>query len=302
MNPSSGDVSVFLPTEQALLSRTVPDSRRTKLFALYNLSGTFLGAAGALVSGVPVLVARNQGWDLVDAQRVGFLLYAVVGVLNGVLYLRLSPAVDTGRQRPGRTLATSRRFVMRLSAVFALDSFGGGFAVQSLLALWLFRRFDMSVETAGLIFFVAGVLSAFSQLLSSWLADRIGLIRTMAYTHIPANLLLIATAFMPTAPLAIACLLGRMALSQMDVPARQSYVMAMVPPEERAAAATVTNVPRSLVSAFAPALGGYLLTLSDFGWTLVLGGGIKVAYDIILLSMFRNARPAEEMARLKTTA
>ena len=299
MNPSAGDVSVFLPTEQALLSRTVPDARRTRLFAVYNLSGTFLGAAGALASGVPVLLARNQGWDLVDAQRAGFLLYAVAGVLNALLYVRLSPAMDEGRAPPGRSLATSRRFVLRLSAVFSLDSFGGGFAVQSLVALWLFRRFGLSVETAGAIFFVAGVLSAASQLVSSWLAERIGLIRTMVYTHIPANLLLMATAFMPTAPLAVACLLGRMALSQMDVPARQSYVMAMVPPEERTAAASVTNVPRSLVSSFAPALGGLLLARSDFGWPLLLGGVIKVAYDLILLAMFRNARPAEELARLK---
>ena len=192
--------------------------------------------------------------------------------------------------------------MLRLSAVFALDSFGGGFAVQSLIALWLFRRFGMSVETAGVIFFVAGVLSAVSQLLSSWVAERIGLIRTMAYTHIPANLLLIATAFMPTAPLAVACLLARMTLSQMDVPARQSYVMAMVPPEERAAAATVTNVPRSLVSAFAPTLGGLLLAETDFGWPLVACGAIKVAYDLILLGMFRNARPAEEATRLKASA
>jgi predicted MFS family arabinose efflux permease len=209
------------------------------------------------------------------------------------LYSRLTPQQATLR-RPGGALATSRAFVLKLSGVFAIDSFGGGFVVQSLLALWLYQRFDMSVELAGTIFFVAGLLSATSQLAASWVASRIGLIPTMVYTHLPANGLLVLTALMPNAPLAVACLLGRMALSQMDVPARQSYVMAMVPPEERAAAASVTNVPRSLASALAPALGGYLLSLTTFGWPLVLGGLIKGTYDLVLLSMFKKQRPAEE--------
>ena len=166
--------------------------------------------------------------------------------------------------------------------------------VQSLVALWLYQRFDLSVELAGAIFFVAGLLSAFSQLASAWLASRIGLIRTMVYTHLPSNAFLIIAAFMPSAPLAVFFLLLRTSLSQMDVPARQSYVMAMVPPEERAAAASVTNVPRSLASALAPALAGYLLSLTSFGWPLVLGGLIKGMYDLILLSMFKKYRPADE--------
>jgi MFS family permease len=184
---------------------------------------------------------------------------------------------------------------LRLSALFSLDSLGGGFVVQSLLALWLYNRFDLSVETAGVIFFVAGLLSAFSQLVSAWLAQRIGLVRTMVYTHIPANIFLILTALMPTLPLAIATLLMRMALSQMDVPARQSYVMAMVPPEERAAAASVTNVPRSLASAAAPALSGYLLGLTNFGWPLIIGGLLKITYDLLLLGQFASQRPPEEL-------
>jgi predicted MFS family arabinose efflux permease len=297
LNPSAGDVSVFLPTEQALLSRTIPSAGRTSLFARFNLAGSFCGAAGALASGAPVLIARGQGWDLLDAQRSGFVLYALTAIALAALYARLSP--DLSRPNPSATgsLTRSRSIVLRLSMLFSLDSFGGGFVVQSLLALWLFERHGLSVETTGAFFFVAGVLSAASLLLSPWLADRIGLIRTMVYTHIPANALLMLAALMPNAPLAIAVLLARVALSQMDVPARQSYVMAMVPPEERAAAASVTNVPRSLASALAPAIGGFLLSQSSFGWPLLIGGAIKLAYDLLLLHQFRDLRTEEEQAR-----
>jgi predicted MFS family arabinose efflux permease len=295
LNPSAGDVSVFLSTEQALLPDTVAARERTALFARFNLAGTLAGAAGALVSGVPVALAERQGWDLLAAQRAVFLLYAAVALLVAGLYRGLSPAVERARP-PVHTapLATSRRLVLRLSALFSLDSLGGGFVVQSLLALWLFRRFDLSVQTAGAFFFVAGLLSAFSQLLAGRLAARIGLINTMVYTHLPSNAFLILAALMPTAPLAIALLLLRMSLSQMDVPARQSYVMAVVPPAERAAAASVTNVPRSLAAALTPLAAGALLSLTSFGWPLVLGGLLKGVYDLLLLAQFRAVKPPEE--------
>ena len=302
LNPSSGDVSVFLPTEQALLSRTISAAKRTALFARYNLVGTFCGAAGALVSGVPILIAREQGWDLVEAQKSGFVLYALTALAVAVLYARLSPELSEPNRAATGSLTKSRSLVVRLSLLFSLDSFGGGFVVQSLLALWLFERYGLSVETAGAFFFVAGVLSAGSLLLSPWLADRIGLIRTMAYTHIPANCLLMLAALMPSAPLAIGFLLARVALSQMDVPARQSYVMAMVPPEERAAAASMTNVPRSLASALAPAIGGYLLSQTTFGWPLFIGGAIKLAYDLLLLHQFRDLPTEEELAQRAAAA
>jgi predicted MFS family arabinose efflux permease len=295
LNPSGGDVSVFLPVEQAMLSGTIPAQRRIALFARYNLAGIFCAAVGALCAGIPVAVAKSEGLDLLDAQRSGFILYATVGVLVALIYRGMAPSQPAPARRTA-PLAKSRGIVLRLSLLFSLDSFGGGFVVQSLLALWLFKRFDMSVETAGAIFFAAGLLSAFSQLVSSWLAQRIGLIRTMVYTHLPANLLLVAAAFMPSAPLAVAMLLGRTAMSQMDVPARQAYVMSMVPPEERAAAASVTNVPRSLASAFAPSIAGLLLTQTDFGWPLVLAGGLKVLYDVLLMAQFASRRPEEEIA------
>lgn len=294
LNPSAGDVSVFLPTENALLTQTIDSRSRTALFARYNLGAFFFGALGALASGLPSLVARHEGWDLLNAERSGFVVYGAVAVTVAFIYSGLSLDPE-GVTRGGGPLVKSRALVLRLSAVFSLDSFGGGFVVQSLLVLWLFERFDISAEMAGAVFFVAGLLTASSQLVSAWLASRIGLVRTMVYTHIPANLFLVIAALMPTAPLAILFLLLRTSLAQMDVPARQSYVMAMVPPEERAAAASVTNVPRSLVQAVAPALGGAMLNASSFGWPLIAGGLIKVTYDVLMLLQFRNQRPEEEL-------
>jgi predicted MFS family arabinose efflux permease len=180
--------------------------------------------------------------------------------------------------------------VVRLSLLFCLDALGGGFVVQSLLALWLLRRFDLSLATTGVVFFAAGVLAAFSQVLSAFIAARLGLVKTMVYTHLPANLLLVLAAFMPNATLAIALLLLRMSMSSMDVPARQSYVMSVVPPEERAAAASVTNVPRSLAAATTPLLAGAMLAHSSFGWPLICGGLAKILYDVLLLIQFGAKR------------
>jgi predicted MFS family arabinose efflux permease len=207
------------------------------------------------------------------------------------LFSRLSRATEaTTRTETLSGLDRSRGVVLKLSALFALDSFGGGFAVQSMLALWLSQRFGLSLAELGSFFFAASTLSAFSQFLSARLAARIGLVETMVFTHLPANALLIASVFMPTAPLALACLLARGALSQMDVPARQSYVMAVVPPEERAAAASVTNVPRSLASAIPPLRPGRLQH-SSFGWPLICAGSFKIAYDLLLLWQFRAVPP-----------
>lgn len=297
LNPSAGDVSVFLPTEQALLPDTVAARDRTALFARYNLAASLAGALGALVSGGPVVLAHRYGWDLASAERSGFVLYAGVAVLVALVYRRLSPAIrPTARRQATAPLARSRRIVLQLAVLFSLDSFGGGFIAQSLLALWLFRRFNLPVQEAGALFFVAGLLSAFSLLISPWLAGRIGLIKTMVYTHLPSNALLIVAALAPSTLLAVIFLLLRMSLSQMDVPARQSYVMAMVPPEERTAAASVTNVPRSLAAAVAPLLAGALLSITSFGWPLILAGSLKGVYDVLLLIRFRAVKPPEESA------
>jgi MFS family permease len=296
LNPSGGDVSVFLPVEQSLLTTTVADRERTSLFARYNLGGAFAAALGALCSGLPVFVARRADLDLVDVERAAFLVYGVVAMTLAAMYLRLD-RVPSSLRRRGAPLAQSRGIVLRLSALFSLDSLGGGLVVQSLLALWLFERFDLSLGVTGAIFFAAGLLGATSQLAASWLAGRIGLIRTMVYTHLPANFFLVAAALMPNVWLAVAFLLLRMSLSSMDVPARQSYTMAVVPPEERVTAASVTNVPRSLAAATTPLLAGLMLHATSFGWPLIAAGLIKAAYDLLLLWQFRSIRPPEEAAR-----
>jgi len=289
LNPSSGDVSVFLPTEQAVLSETVTGTDLTATFARYNLAGNLAGAFGALASGARKGFSFHWG-NGEAAYRWGFLVYAGIAILAALLYRGLSPSVERRIPAPKAPLAKSRRIVLRLSLLFSLDSMGGGFVIQTLLALWLFRRFEFSIGTTSIVFFAMNLLAAFSQLLSAPLAARIGLIKTMVYTHLPANAFLVAAAFMPTAPWAITFLLLRMSLSQMDVPARQSYVMSVVPPGERSAAASVTNVPRSLAAATTPLLAGAMLAHTTFGWPLVCGGLAKIIYDLLLLRQFRQGK------------
>jgi len=293
LNPSEGDVSVFLPTEQSLLADAVSGGERVALFARYNLAGALAGALGSLAAALPELAAAALGASRGAAFRTAFVIYGLAALAIAALYRGL-PERSAAHDVAPAPLARSRPVVLRLTALFALDSFGGGFTVKAMLALWLFQRFGVSTQTAAAVFFAASLLSAFSQLGSTWLAARIGLVRTMVYTHLPANAFLVLAAFMPSAPLAITCLLLRMAFSQMDVPARQAYVMAIVPPEERAAAASVTNVPRSLATALSPSLAGALLAISSFGWPLVVGGALKIAYDLLLLARFRNAPPPHE--------
>jgi MFS family permease len=297
LNPSAGDVSVFLPTEQAALANTAPGHDRTRLFARYNVAGNLAGAFGALASGVPAVLARRSGIDLLTAERAGFALYALIAVVIGIAYLGLGQSIESPIATAA-PLARSRSIVLRLAALFSLDSFGGAFAVQSLLVLWLYQRFDLSVEVAAGIFFAAGIAGALSQLISPLVARRIGLVRTMVYTHIPANLFLIGAGLAPNAQVAVSLLLLRAALSQMDVPPRQAYVMAVVPPDERAAAASVTNVPRSLAAAIPPLFTGLMLSRSAIGWPLVCGGVLKVAYDLLLLAQFK-AVPATHAGDFK---
>jgi MFS family permease len=297
LNPTAGDVSLFLPIEQSLLATSVAAEERTALYARYNVAAAGAAALGALASASPEWIARTSGIAPVEAMRLGFLVYAAVSVAVAGVYLGLDRTAGAPLgAAPRRPLERSRGIVLRLAALFTLDSFGGGFVAQSLLALWLFERFQFSLATAASFFFVATLLSGLSQLVSPRLAARIGLIRTMVYTHIPANLFLMLAALMPTAPLAVGFLFLRMALSSMDVPARQAFVMAVVPPEERAAAASVTNVPRSLGTGLAPLLAGWLLAHSSFGWPLLVGGALKIVYDLLLLAQFRHHEPPAEIA------
>lgn len=294
LNPSGGDISAFQPTEQAMLSGTVSDERRTAIFARHALVGTLVVAIGAALAVVPDRIASATSVTEVAALRATFLGYAVVGFVVLVRYGSLSAAAEPPPMKRGQALGPSRSIVYRLAALFSLDSFGGGFTVTAIIVLWLQQRFDLSLAVSGSVFFWAGLLAAWSQLLAPTLARRIGLVRTMAFTHIPANVFLILAAVMPTAWLAIGCLLARAALSQMDAPARTSYVMAVVTPEERPAAASLTNVPRSFAAALPPLAAGWLLSRSDIGLPLILGGTIKIVYDVILLAQFRHVRPPEE--------
>lgn len=299
LNPSGGDVSVFLPTEQSMLAGEADDAGRPPLYARYNLAGTIAAAFGALASAIPSLAHDRLDIDQLSAERAGFLVYAVIAVAVGVVYRGLPAASAEATITDGaevaarrRPLERSRRIVLELAALFSLDSAGSGFAGQAMLVLWLHLRFDLSPARTASVFFAASVLAGLSQLLAGPIARRIGLVQTMVVTHVPANVFLVLAAFAPSADLAVALLLARAALSQMDVPVRQSFVMAVVPPEERVAAAGVTNVPRSLASATTPLAAGYLLSRTSFGWPLVLAGGVKLVYDFLLLALYR-AVPAE---------
>jgi len=296
INPSGGDVSAFLPVEQALLPETVSAERRTHVFAHFSLVASVAAAVGALLAGLPGRVA-DQGWlsDL-DALRGVFYVYAGVGLVLLLLYagLRPRPPANVG-PHGGHALHRSKAIVYRMSALFSLDAFGSGFAGQAIIVLWLQLRFGLSTATAGVVFFWAALLTASSALLAPRIARRIGLVRTMVYTHIPANGFLILAAVAPSAPVAVACLLARALLAQLDVPARTSYVMAVVDPDERTAAATVTNVPRSLASALPPLAAGWMLEHSSYGWPLLAAGVLKTSYDLLFLLLFRDVRPPEEL-------
>jgi MFS family permease len=294
LNPSSGDVSVFLPLEHAMLAETVSDESRTAVFAAYSLVGSLVAALGALAAGLPELVRAVAPVSITGALQAMFALYALLGLASYFLYRRLPTPRHAWPRRDAPALGPSRRIVLVLAALFSLDAFGGGFIVQSLLAAWLFARFDLSLAAAGTFFFWSSLLAAGSYLAATRIARRIGLVNTMVWTHLPSNLCLILVPFMPSLWLALALLLVRSALSQMDVPTRTSYVMAVVTPAERTAAASVTAVPRSLAAAASPIIAGYMLAASPFGWSLVAAGALKAVYDLLLLGMFRHRRPPEE--------
>jgi MFS family permease len=297
LNPSSGDVSVFLPLEQAVLARSVTDQRRTAVFGRYSMVGALVGAAGSLFAGFPEFLSSAMQISDKLAWQLMFALYGLLGFASGLIYRKLPRTREVETQSRATPLRQSRRIVFTLAALFSLDAFGGGFIVQSLLALWLFEAFHLSTAVAGTVFFWTGVLSALSYLVAVRLANRVGLINTMVFTHLPANVLLLVIPLIPNLPWVVVLLFVRAALSQMDVPTRNSYVMAIVTPGERAAAASITSVPRSLAASMSPLLAGYLLGLSTFGWPLVFAGGLKIVYDLLLLATFRKVRPAEELTR-----
>lgn len=289
MTVGAGEVGPFLSLEQAMLPQTSRSDRRTLAFSAYNLIGYGASSAGALLAGLP----RYIGYPPL------FLGYLVSGLLGAFLYFSLSDRVESDPRSAARSSVLSssgRRTVFKLSSLFAVDSFGGGFIGQSILSYYFYLRFGLDLATLGIIFFAAQVVTASSFLVSERIARRIGLLRTMVFTHIPSNLLLIAVALAPTPLLAVSLLLGRQSLSQMDVPARQSYIMAIVSEADRTAAAGFTNTTRTIASSVGPALAGYALANFWIGTPLALAGSLKLAYDFLIYKVFRNVRPPEENA------
>ena len=300
ISPSGNEVGPFLAVEQAALAQTVPDTERTRIFGWYNLAGSFATASGSLAAGLLGGVLQGAGASPLDSYRVIIVGYALIGALLAVMFAVLSPAIEVElaadisvARRLG--LHRSRGVVARLSLLFGLDAFAGGFVIQSIVSYWLHTRFGLPVGALGAVFFGANVLAGISALLAARLAARFGLINTMVFTHLPSNILLIAVAFMPTAPLAVALLLARFSISQMDVPTRQSYTIAVVDPDERSAAAGVTAIARSVGAAVSPSLATPLVeTASLAALPLVIAGSLKVVYDLLLYRSFQAHRPPEE--------
>ncbi len=303
ISPSGHEVGPFLSIEQASLAQSIPDNKRTHFFAWYNLAGSFATAAGALAVGVFSEALMKSGYSVIESYRAVVLGYAIFGVLLVIIFLQLSNAIEVGAGlRPARTdlqsklgLHRSKKVVLRLSALFAMDAFGGGFIMQSIIAYWFHIRYGVDPATLGTIFFFANLLAGISALAAARLAARIGLINTMVYTHIPANAMLFLVPLMPSFAWAIGVFVARFSISQMDVPTRQSYLMAVVDPDERSAAAGVTAIARSVGASLSPIITGPLLASSVLiGAPFFIAGFLKITYDLLLYRSFRAVKPPEE--------
>jgi MFS family permease len=298
ISASSAEVGPFATVEQAILPQTAPDDRRTWLFSVYDTLGSLAGAVGALCTGAVTVVARF-GLSGANAYRPLFAAYAGIGLLNLLLFRSLSSGVEAARVEGARRfvgLHRSKGPVARLSALFGLDALAGGFVVQSIVAYWFHLRWGLEPQALGLLFFWVGLLSGLSLLLAGRLARRFGLLNTMVVSHLPSNLLLILVPLAPTAWLAVALFLARMSISQMDVPTRKSYTMAVVDPDERTAAAGITNLARTAAGAVAPSFSGLAFSVGLLGLPFFVAGGLKVLYDGLIYASFRGIHPPEERA------
>lgn len=302
INVTGSETGAFLSIEQAILPQTVKKiKKRNTLFAFYNMGGTFAMSAGILLSGLPQIL-RESGWSQIESFKPLFAVYVIAGLIVAILYLFLSKDVEIKnkneikfKRSPLKQLSPkSRSIVGKLSVLFSLDSFAGGFVIQSIISFWFFTRFGIDLTTLSLVFAIAGVLTAFSYLIATRIADKIGLINTMVFTHIPANTLLVLLAFAPTFPIALGLHLARMALSQMDVPTRQSYIVAVVDENERTAAAGITNTSRNVAQAISPSLTGLIIQSLWLSAPFVIGGMLKIIYDVGVYFSFRKIKPPEE--------
>ncbi|HYX55645.1 MAG TPA: MFS transporter [Nitrososphaeraceae archaeon] len=307
INITGAETGAFLTIEQVMLPQTINNIRkRNTVFAVYNMAGTFAMAAGILLSGLPTILQQQfEMLDPIASIKLLFGLYSLLGVVMMGIYFLLSRRIEirvaekknkisTSQLIPTSLSPQSKNIVIKLSGLFAVDSFAGGFVIQSIVSLWFFTKFGADLTTLSYIFSIAGVLTAFSFIAAAKIADKIGLINTMVFTHIPANIIIILLAFAPTLPIAIILYLARMALSQMDVPTRQSYIVAVVSEEERTAAAGITNISRNITQAISPSLTGIIIYTFTLSAPFIIGGVLKIAYDIALYGNFRKIKPSEE--------
>ena len=300
INVTGTEVGAFLSIEQAILPQTVKDiKKRNTIFAVYNMAGTFAMSAGVLLSGLPQFIQKTYGLNQIESIRSLFLFYSICAIIVVGIYFFLSKKIELEvrdvKTTSGRSISPkSKGIITKLSSLFAVDSFAGGFVIQSIVSFWFFSKFGADLTTLSYIFSIAGVLTAFSFLVATKIAYKIGLINTMVFTHIPSNILLILLAFAPTFPIAIGIYLARMGLSQMDVPTRQSYIVAVVNEDERIAAAGITNTSRNIAQAASPSLAGVIIQSLSLSAPFVVGGLLKIVYDIGVYVNFRKIKPPEE--------
>jgi MFS family permease len=301
LNITGSETSAFLSIEQSILPQTIKDNRkRNTLFGFYNMAGTFAMAGGILIANLPIIIQNELEFDQIYAIKLLFLFYSLLGILVIGIYLKLSSAIEIKEKEKSlkpisKTLnPKSKKIVTKLSGLFAIDSFAGGFAIQSIVSFWFFSKFDIDLSTISYIFSIGSVLTAFSYLIAAKIADKIGLINTMVFTHLPSNILLILLAFAPSLEIAIVFYMIRMALSQMDVPTRQSYIVAVVEEDERTASAGITNLSRNIAQAISPSITGYIIGILSLSAPFVIGGLLKILYDIVLYINFRKIKPSEE--------
>ena len=301
INVTGSEVGAFLSLEQAILPQTVKDiKKRNSIFAIYNMVGTFAMAGGVLVSGLPNFLVQHYGLAQINAIKTLFIFYAVLALVVTGIYLALSKKIEIqvqdGQRVPQKSISPKTRgIITKMSSLFAVDSFAGGFVIQSIVAFWFYSKFGADLSVLSYIFSVAGVLTAISFLVATKIASKIGLINTMVFTHIPSNILLILLAFAPNFSVAILLYLARMGLSQMDVPTRQSYIVSIVNENERVAAASITNTSRNVAQAVSPSLAGAVIQVLSLSTPFVIGGILKIAYDIGMFANFRKIKPPEEI-------
>lgn len=300
LNITGSETSAFLSIEQSILPQTIKDNRkRNTLFGFYNMVGTFAMGAGILIANLPIIIQNELEFDQIYAIKLLFLFYSLLGVLVIGIYLKLSSDIEIKKEKTLKPISKilnpkSKKIVTKLSGLFAIDSFAGGFAIQSIVSFWFFTKFDIDLSQISYIFSIGSLLTAFSYLIAAKIADKIGLINTMVFTHIPSNILLILLAFAPTLEIAIVFYMIRMALSQMDVPTRQSYIVAVVEEDERTASAGITNLSRNIAQAFSPSITGYIIGVLSLSAPFIIGGLLKIIYDITLYINFRKIKPSDE--------